>query len=596
MGVAAVTAAAAALLAVLLLVGPRLRDRAIDHARDGLLDEAELVARLVREPLRQGAGMAELDPLVDEAASRGKARVTIIAPDGRVLADTELSGHPLEVLENHGRRPEVLQALRDGVGSSVRHSTTVKRELLYVATLIKDQGRLLGIARVALSLEHVAAQARELEGAVAVALLLAFVITAVLTALLSKPLLGPLQEIMQVARQFAAGNLGARIEVRRKDELGELARILNTTANQLQERLAEQARDRTRTEAILSAMDDGVLAVDADGLVLVANEGSRQMLQLASPVGRAYPEVIPDEPVREVLAGALDEGERRVEEVWVPRLRRILALVGVPLPGKDRSSRGAVLTLRDVTRRVDLERMRRDFVANASHELRTPLTSVRGFVEALEDGAMEDPATSTRFLGKIRVHADRMAALVEDLLELSRLEAGDRAPLWESVTPSEIVEDVVASFAALAARHGITLHHRDDGAPAITSDPDRLRRALEALVDNAIKYTPRGGQVEIRTRTTTGQDARFDVIDDGPGIAPEHLPRVFERFYRVDKARSRELGGTGLGLSIVKHLVESVSASITVDSVVGEGTRFTITVPPRDETPRASQRAGASAG
>jgi two-component system phosphate regulon sensor histidine kinase PhoR len=240
---------------------------------------------------------------------------------------------------------------------------------------------------------------------------------------------------------------------------------------------------------------------------------------------------------------------------------------------------GAVLTFHDATERRRLDRVRRDFVANASHELRTPLTSIRGFVEALEDGAVKDPPTAERFLGKIRTHADRMAALVEDLLELSRLESGERPPHWEEVPPSEVAEDVVASFAGLAARKEIDLRHVGRGTGPVVTDPDRLRRILENLVDNAVKYTPPGGKVEILSGPGASGGALLEVKDNGPGIAPEHLPRIFERFYRVDKARSRELGGTGLGLAIVKHLAEGMDASVSVESEPGRGTRFVISVP-----------------
>jgi signal transduction histidine kinase len=218
-------------------------------------------------------------------------------------------------------------------------------------------------------------------------------------------------------------------------------------------------------------------------------------------------------------------------------------------------------------------------VANASHELRTPLTSIRGFVEALEDGAIEEPPKAQRFLGKIRTHADRMAALVEDLLELSRLESGDRAPEWEETLPSDVAEDVVASFAGLATRKDISLRLEDRGAPAVVTDPERLRRILENLVDNSVKYTPDGGGIAITTSAGPNGSARIEVADNGPGIAPEHQARIFERFYRVDKARSRELGGTGLGLSIVRHLAEGMGASVSVESEPGRGARFTVVLP-----------------
>jgi len=219
-------------------------------------------------------------------------------------------------------------------------------------------------------------------------------------------------------------------------------------------------------------------------------------------------------------------------------------------------------------------------VANASHELRTPLTSIRGFVEALEDGAMADPPTAERFLGKIHTHADRMGALVEDLLELSRLEAGERPPLLESVDVAEVADHVTASFAELAERKAQSLTSRHEAAPAVRSDSDRIRRILENLVENALKYTPSGGSVTVDTRPAHG-GVEVIVSDDGPGIAAEHLPRIFERFYRVDKARSRDLGGTGLGLSIVRHLAESIGASVAVASEVGKGTTFRVALPAR---------------
>jgi signal transduction histidine kinase len=237
------------------------------------------------------------------------------------------------------------------------------------------------------------------------------------------------------------------------------------------------------------------------------------------------------------------------------------------------------LTFHDATERQRLERVRRDFVANASHELRTPLTSIRGFVEALEDGAVNEPATAQRFLGKIRTHSDRMAALVDDLLELSRLESGERPPRYEEVLPSEVVEDVVASFSRLAESRRIQLQRGDDSASSVVTDADRIRRILENLVENAVKYTGTGGRVEVSSRRGEGGGALFEVKDNGPGIGAEHLSRIFERFYRVDKARSRDLGGTGLGLAIVRHLAEGMGATVSVESTLGEGTTFRVAVP-----------------
>jgi len=579
MAVTALVATAAALLVVLFLAGRVVRRSALEHTRETLLDEARLMARVVEEPLARGAGPQEVDRLVDDAARDVHARVTIIALDGTVLGDSSLSGGELLHLENHATRPEVRQALAEGSGTSVRHSATVEQDFLYAAVAVRHREQLVGVSRVALTLAGVEAHAAELVKSVGLALLLAFGLTAVLSALLSAPLAGPLREIMGAARQFASGNLAARIHVARGDELGELARILNHSADQLQRQLTEHARDRARTEAILSAMDDGVLAVDHVGNVLLANNTLRRNLDLRDPTGRHYLEVIRQREVGDVLQEVLRTGDRRAVEVELLHPRRAFALTGVPFPGAEGTPHGAVLSFHDITERRRLERIRRDFIANASHELRTPLTSIRGFVEALEDGAMAEPVTSQRFLGKIRMHSDRMAALVEDLLELSRLESGERPPRWENVPPAEIAEDVAASFAAPAGRKDITISRIDGGAPVVATDAERLRRIVENLVDNAIKYTPSGGRVEIVTGGGADGGAVLEVRDNGPGIAPEHLPRIFERFYRVDKARSREQGGTGLGLAIVKHLAEGMGATVSVASDLGQGTRFTVEVP-----------------
>ncbi len=586
MALVALAASLGALVAVLLLAGPELRERAMAQARDGVLAEARLMARVVAEPMARGIEGPGLDAIVDAAARDIRARATIVARDGRVLADSSASGADLAAIENHGSRPEVLEALQRGVGTAVRTSATVNRALLYAAVPIDHDGRRLGVARVAFSLEGVEAEARALQRAILAAAALAFVIAAALSALLSAPLVGPLREIMQKAREFAAGHLDARIAVDRRDELGELARILNLSSERLRERLEENARDRARTDAILSAMEDGVLAVDARGVVVVANRALQAGLGLESPTGRHYLEVIRQPEVGAVIEHVLRSGERRQEEVEIQRLRRAYALSGVSFPGPAGQAPGAVLTFHDVTERRRVDRIRRDFVANASHELRTPLTSIRGFVEALEDGALQDEQNAGRFLGKIRTHADRMATLVEDLLELSRLESGQQAPVLDEVPCAEVADDVVASFAALAARKPVSLVHEDRGALPVVTDADRLRRILEALVDNAIKYTPGDGHVIVRTRPGEAGAAVVEVEDDGPGIPAEHLPRIFERFYRVDKARSRELGGTGLGLSIVKHLAEGMGGTVSVASEPGRGSRFSVTLPGR-ATPRA---------
>jgi two-component system phosphate regulon sensor histidine kinase PhoR len=577
----AVVAAGVALAVLLLLAGPSLDRRARDDAFATLTAEARLMAHVVEQALAGGARTGTLDPVVDAAAREVNARVTVVLPDGRVVADSVASGEALEHMANHADRPEVQAALAGRTARSERRSATVGDELLYAAEPVWSGGRVVAVARVSRGIESIEEQSRSLWRAGAVALAFAFLATAGLSVLLSSPLARSLQEIMDTARQYAQGNLSARIPVRRHDELGELARIINQSADQLQERMAEIARDRGRTDAILSAMDDGVLAVDHRGTVILANPSLTKALDLRDAPSRHYLEVIRQSEVGVLIEEVLRTGERREAEVELLHLRRVFSIIGVPFPGEEGTPHGAVLTFNDSTERQRLERIRRDFVANASHELRTPLTSIRGFVEALEDGAVEEPATAARFLGKIRTHADRMAALVEDLLELSRLESGERAPEMEETLPRDVIEDVVASFAGAATRKDISLRSADRGAAPVVTDPDRLRRILENLVDNAVKYTPPGGVVEVTAAPGPDGGALVEVEDSGPGIGPEHLGRIFERFYRVDKARSRELGGTGLGLSIVRHLAEGMGASVSVESHPGRGSRFSVLLPRR---------------
>ena len=568
----AVLSSAAALVVVLLMVGPGLRRRSLEHTGDTLLAEARLMARVVERPLAEGASSAEIDRLVDEAAREVRARVTIIAPDGRVLADSSLSGPELAAVENHGQRPEVIAALRGEPGSAIRHSATVDVDLLYAAVPIRHEGRTIGVSRVAYPLYGIEEQAAEVARSVALALAVAFAVAVVLAVALSAPLGGRMREMMESARRFAAGDLSARTRITRRDEIGELARILDRSADQLQARLNELAGERARTETILSAIESGLLAVDHRGTVILANESLRRSLDLPDPVGRHYVEVIRHPDVGRALEAVLRTGRAQSGEV---RIHPVCGADGRPYP--EGMPHGAVLTFLDVTERRRVDEVRRDFVANASHELRTPLTSIRGFVEALEDGALEDPATSRRFLEKIRTHADRMAALVSDLLELSRLESGERPPHWERVAADEVVDEVVGGLSALAAAKQIEVV-TEVSVASVETDRDRLRGVLENLVENALKYALPGGRVSVSARPE-GDAAVFEVADDGPGIAAEHLPRIFERFYRVDKARSRELGGTGLGLSIVKHLVDSLGGAVSVSSEPGRGSRFVVRLP-----------------
>jgi two-component system phosphate regulon sensor histidine kinase PhoR len=483
-------------------------------------------------------------------------------------------------MENHADRPEVRDALSLGEGTDERLSNTTGERQMYVAVHIRHEGRLLGVARASLRLARVDMRTSQLQRSLGLALLSVLALASGLAWWLSRPLAEPLSRILEGAQALARGDLGKRIPENRGDEFGQLARVLNQAAFGIQEQFAATTRERARFSAVLSAMEDGLLAVDHRGVVLLVNDALSRSHDLAGASGTHYLEVFRQAEIGALIDQVLTSGERRTAEIDLAGTGRSFVLVGVPFPASPGEAHGAVITFNDVSERRRVDRIRRDFVANASHELRTPLTSIRGFVEALEDGGLEDPATATRFLSRIRANADRMASLVDDLLELSRLESGAQPPTLEHLDTAEVVADVVASFAKIAARKSIALDSVVRESPEVLSDGDRLRRILEHLVDNALKYTPDGGRVTLHV-VPEGEGVVVSVEDTGPGIPPEHVPRLFERFYRVDTARSRELGGTGLGLAIVKHLAESMGASVRVSSVTGQGSIFEVRLPAR---------------
>jgi two-component system phosphate regulon sensor histidine kinase PhoR len=578
LALAGILTSAVALAIVLLVQGRAVNLDTRAETRERLRAEARLLAEALSVPWNaQGPG-PWIDELVDRAGRSTDTRLAVMTLDGTVVGDTTASGEALRAIENHATRPEVRDAFSLGEGTNERFSNTAHEPQMYVAVHVRHQGRLLGVARASLSLTRVEMRSSELQRSLGIALLIVLALASGLAWWLSRPLSRPLSEILDGAKAMARGDLARRIHEGRDDEFGQLARVLNQAASGIQEQFAAATREQARFSAVLSAMEDGLLAVDHRGIVLLANEALLRSHNLAGSTGTHYLEAFRQAEIGALIDQVLKSGERRTTEIDLVGSDRSFVLVGVPFPAAPGEPHGAVITFNDVSERRRVDRIRRDFVANASHELRTPLTSIRGFVEALEDGGLEEAETAKRFLSRIRANADRMASLVDDLLELSRLESGAQKPSLEPLDTQAVVSDVVASFAKIAARKSITLDAVQSDAPRVLGDADRLRRILEHLVDNALKYTPDGGRVIVRAGAA-GDGAVVSVEDTGPGIAAEHLPRLFERFYRVDTARSRELGGTGLGLSIVKHLAESMGASVKVSSVPGHGSTFAVTLP-----------------
>jgi two-component system phosphate regulon sensor histidine kinase PhoR len=553
----------------------------------------EQLARLAR--LADESFAAYLDPAHAAAAdSLAKVlgadtgtRITIIAPDGVVLADTQ--GTPAR-MENHRFRPEVQAALNGEVGSNMRTSATVHQRFLYVA--VPSRARQGWVIRVALPYVQFERHVRESTNVLALGVVLAVVLILPVGALFTRRITHPLEAMRASLRRLEQNEFGVRLDPGADDEIGQLARTLNQAQERLEHTIRSLTGQRNQREAIVASMVEGLVAVDGEGSVLLINASARALLDLdQQPVeGRALVESVrqPDfiDFVREVQGSTGPLGR---ELVLRGTQLRWLELHGAPLRFGAGEASGAVVVFNDVTRVHRLEQTRKDFVANVSHELKTPVTSIKGFLETLvQGGALEDPVQARRFLGIIARQTDRLTAIIDDLLYLSRLEHEGEGIPRHPVNLAQVVEGCIADFQDAAQVRGVTLAAQADAGPhRIAGDASLLTRAIDNLLDNAIKYSPAKSRVDVALRREANV-VLFEVRDQGIGIPEEHLPRITERFYRVDTARSREMGGTGLGLAIVKHVALVHRGTLRVESRLGRGSCFTLRFPADSGTPEGA--------
>jgi len=551
-----------------------------DRIERDLLASARLAAETLSH--RQAATPEELDAEADAIGRLVSGRVTFISNDGTVVGDSELSTAQLATLENHAGRPEVQQARREGAGVARRYSATLKTDMLYVAVPVKSPAApALAEVRLALPLteidQQLAAVRRSSIAAMAVGLIAAIVVAWYGSALLTRRV----RAIAEVAERYASGDLSFPTGDFGTDEIGVVARTLADSMREIGTRASERETDRARMEAILNGMSEGVLVVTPQGRLQLVNNAARRMLKVVEPPeGRHYLEIARHPDIAGQISGALHgiAGEER-ELVLPGEPSATFAIRGAPVAST--AGRGAVLVLHDITELRKADRIRRDFVANVSHELRTPLTAVRGYVEALLDEGTEG-ADGRRFLETIARHTLRMERLVRDLLRLARLDAGqeplDRVPCGTESLFTGVVGDL--SDAIEARRQRVTQEIEKD-AETVHGDPAKLHDALRNLLENAVNYSPETSTIVIRAER---RDSRIvlSVVDEGPGIPEADLPRVFERFYRVDKARARtgrDPGGTGLGLAIVKHLIALHGGRVSAANRPTGGAIFRIELP-----------------
>ncbi len=514
-------------------------------------------------------------------------RVTVITADGKVLADSQSD---TSTMENHAGRPEIRDALAKGEGQSSRHSVTINRDLLYYAVRLPVAGGAPVILRFALPAQAVDEELGDFRRRLWLSSLVMLLVTGAVSLLISRSFSDRVDRLTKFSLRVAEGDFRPIEADRSGDGMEALAVSLNETAARLDRTIQTLTEERNLSSAILGSMVEGVAVVNASERLVFANPGFAEILGLDVPPqsGRALVEVVRQteliEAVRQVL-----KGEPRVEaEIVTGTLRqRFFAATVASVHAADAS--GAIIVLHDITELRKLERVRRDFVANVSHELRTPLTAIQGFSETLLAGAIDDPQNRVRFLEIILEHAKRLARLTDDLLMLSKMDA-DRLNLEISrLSVSQFVESCIETTQRPAAEKDLRISvNLGDRLPDIAADRRRLAEILQNLLDNAIQYTPPGGQIMV-SASADADEVTFTVSDTGIGIPQADQPRIFERFYRVDVARSREVGGTGLGLAIAKHLVEVHGGRIWVDSEVGQGSQFHFTVPIFDAERSASR-------
>jgi two-component system, OmpR family, phosphate regulon sensor histidine kinase PhoR len=568
-------------LVVGLYLNRALEAFAVESLETRLSSVAAVLHDEARVALRAGARPGAAQDFAIRVARSIGARVTLITPDGRVIGESERGAADLASMENHARRPEVRAALEGRTGRDLRRSATVEAPLLYVATPVREGGGPVGVLRLALPLSAVTASYESLHQVMlvggAVALLVALCIGLFVAGRVTRPVV----EMQSIARQMSEGSFLVRAPTRSTDEIGTLGRSLNVMAGRLREKIEDLEREQAKTTAILDAMVEGVIAVDGQEHILLMNERARAMFGLGSARGEGKPflEVIRNADLHEIFRGVGEASPVSREVVLTSPAPRILGINAVRL-GLAGDRTGVVMVLHDVTALRQLERVRTEFVANVSHELRTPLTAIQGYLETLLSGALEERENARRFLEIVLRHSERLGRLLNDLTDLSNIELGKVTLRRESVRVAEVVASVLAIMGPRAAQTRVAVTANILAAlPAVSADRDRLVQVLINLVDNAVKYTPEGGSVTVTAHDVGDGTIEVVVADTGIGIPPADLPRITERFYRVDKARSRELGGTGLGLAIVKHLVVAHGGELRIESEPERGTTVRFTLP-----------------
>lgn len=550
-----------------------------DLAEKDLEARARMLSKEI-EDLGIISSVSELAGLVKSVDECGGTRATVIARDGTVLAD---SRRPAWLMENHSDRPEFQAALRGAVATARRRSPTLGSVMVYAAAPVRMGSVIVGVARISVQANVIDAASSLVVTRIGLAAGLVLLLAAVASLVLSRRIIRPLERIRDAASQFAQANFSAKAPASDVEEFASLSQSLNWMASEISRQMQALSDQASERNAIMQSMKEGVLAVGADDVILLLNPAAEQLLGIApgQPGGKPLQEVVRNPALQRLIEETSKSGVSMASE-FVVRTgeERVIQATAAPLIDSSGSNRGIVVVLYDITQTRKLENMRRDFVANVSHELKTPITAIKGFVEALKEGAINDRAKADEFLAIIARQTHRLNAIVEDLLSLARIEQSAEAKEIElkvsDICP--VLEAARADCEPKAADAGVKIEVDCPSGLSARINAPLLEQAVTNLLDNAIKYSRRGGTVTVQAEAR-GNEVSVSVIDKGQGISAEHIPRIFERFYRVDKARSRKEGGTGLGLAIVKHIVQAHGGQVEVVSEPGKGSTFTILLP-----------------
>ncbi|MCJ7840200.1 cell wall metabolism sensor histidine kinase WalK [Lederbergia sp. NSJ-179] len=560
-----------------------MKDTYYDLKESHLLQTAKLVLNVIeREDLL--ISPTDLQEEMNLLAESIQSRLTILDQKGNVLADSEDS--PTE-MENHANRPEVKKVLQGQASSgiSIRYSKTLGFHMMYVTVPIMEKDQPQGVIRVAYSLQKIDLALRKLWLSISISLLSVFLLTGLIGMRLAKSISKPIEEMIGVSERLKEKDFSARVNLQPKGELGQLATAINMLASSLKTQMETIQENEQQLSGVLTNMTSGVLLVDMQGRILLANKAMAQFMgeEPQAFIGKMYMDVSQNLEFNSLMKECLKTGKEIREEItfYYPK-ERIMDVHLAPYVREKHELKGMIAVLHDVTEVHRLENMRRDFVANVSHELKTPVTSVKGFAETLLDGAMYDEELCREFLSIIYRESERLHRLISELLYLSRIEQHHIPLKLEQMNITEAVWHVANTIQKEADKKKLTLMLPEQGEIWIEGEKDRIQQIVLNLLSNAIAYTPEGGKIVV-TLWEEANQIKLSIADTGIGIPSSELPRIFERFYRVEKARSRRSGGTGLGLAIVKHLIESHHGKIEVKSEEAKGTTFTVTLPKYQE-------------